>query len=103
MTWLRNYNVKLFDSIDTLEQERKEAFERAEQERKEAAERVEQKRREAAERAERKRKERIASLTAEKTSLNTELSNLKGIFSGKRRKEIETRLADIETELKKLN
>ena len=40
-----------------------------------------------------------ASLTAEKTTLQTELSNLKGLFSGKRRKEVESRLAEIEKEL----
>ena len=38
----------------------------------------------------------------EKGVLNEELANLKGIFTGKRRKEIETRLAEIETELKGL-
>ncbi len=43
-----------------------------------------------------------AELNAEKAALSTELANLKGLFSGKRRKEIETRLAEIETEIKKL-
>ncbi len=44
----------------------------------------------------------IALMKNEKTSLQTELSNLKGMFSGKRRKEIEARLAQIDNELKKL-
>lgn len=44
----------------------------------------------------------IALLNAEKANLQTKLSNLKGIFSGKRRKQIETRFAEIESELKKL-
>ncbi len=89
---------KLFDNIDTLQQEREEAFEHAEQERKEAEERA----RKAAERAERERQERIAAINSEQAALQTELPNLKGLFSGKRRKEIETRLAEIDAELKKL-
>lgn len=44
----------------------------------------------------------FAALNSEKTTLQTELSNLKGLFTGKRRKEIEARLAEIETELKSL-
>ena len=43
-----------------------------------------------------------ASLTSEKKTLQNELSNLKGLFTGKRRKEIESRLVEIEAELKKL-
>lgn len=104
---------KLFNSLDTLERERKEAAERAEQElreaaeraerqRKEAAERAERERKEAIERAERERQERIAALTAEQASLQAELLTLKGFFTGKRRKEIEARLAQIDAELKKL-
>ena len=46
--------------------------------------------------------EKRTNLTAEKETLQTELSNLKGLFSGKRRKEIESRLVEIETELKRL-
>ncbi len=38
----------------------------------------------------------------ERTSLQTELSNLKGLFTGKRRKESEARLGEIDVELKKL-
>ena len=45
---------------------------------------------------------KIASLNDEKTSLQTELSNLKGIFSGRRRKQIEARLSEIDIELNKL-
>ena len=55
---------------------------------------------------ERRRKEerarRKAQLEQECTRLQTELANLKGFFTGKRRKELEARLAEIETELKKL-
>ena len=94
---------KLFRSADTLKAEQEEGRERIAQERQEAAERAERKRKEEAERVEQHRRERIASLTTEQASLNTELANLKGLFSGKRRKEIEERLAEIEAELKKLN
>ena len=41
-------------------------------------------------------------LSEEQENLKKELSNLKGLFTGKRRKEIEARLAEIETELKGL-
>lgn len=75
---------------------------------REAREKTEREAREAREKAEKEAarekawQEKIASLNAEKTSLQTELANLKGIFSGKRRKQIETRLAQIENELKGL-
>lgn len=51
---------------------------------------------------EKARQQRIATLNTEKANLQTELANLKGIFSGRRRKEIEARLAQIENELKSL-
>ena len=43
-----------------------------------------------------------ASLKAGRESLRQELASLRGFFTGKRRKEIEARLAEIEAELKKL-
>lgn len=55
--------------------------------------------------AEDKKKEdekRKKSLTSERISLQNELANLKGLFSGKRRREIEHRLAEIEKELEHL-
>ena len=55
--------------------------------------------------AEDKKKEdekRKKSLTSERISLQNELANLKGLFSGKRRREIERRLAEIEKELEHL-
>ena len=42
------------------------------------------------------------SLQEEKTALEQELNNLKGLFTGKRRKEIEARLNEIERSLKQL-
>ena len=89
---------KLFESIDTLDEERKAAKEKAEAERKAA----EEERRLEAEKAEAERKAKIETLNYEKRTLSVELANLKGLFTGRRRKEIEARLAQIETELKKL-
>ena len=71
---------KLFDSLETLPAERRAAQEKAEAE----------------------RKAKIASLEAEQAALNEELANLRGLFTGKRRKEIEARLGEISSELKKL-
>ena len=114
------FDWKLFDSIDTLEAEREEAIERekvaaekaeadrraaaekAEAERRAAEEKAEAERKAAAEKAEAERKAKIAKLEEEQAALNEELANLKGLFTGKRRKEIETRLDEISTELKKL-
>ena len=46
--------------------------------------------------------ERAAGLKEEQSALKSELANLKGLFAGKRRREIETRLAAIDRELKQL-
>ena len=78
---------RLFNNIDTLEQERAEGR---------SAQRSSQ------ERVKREKAEQRIGLEAEQADLQTELSNLKGLFTGKRRKEIEARLAEIKNELKKL-
>ena len=52
--------------------------------------------------AEKRRLDRIAALEAEKQRIKTELPHIKGLFTGKRRKEIESRLAEIEKELASL-
>ena len=92
---------KLFESVETIEQERaaaKVAAERqAEQRRLEAARKAEQKRIEAENRTARK-----LALSREKSDLMNELINLKGLFTGKRRREIESRIAEIDYELKGL-
>ena len=78
---------------------------KAEREKREKAEREAREARERAERAlaeEKVRKESITALSVEKSNLQTELANLKGLFTGRRRKEIEARLAQIEKELKHL-
>ena len=90
------------EATERAERERQETAERAERERKEAAELAERKRREAAVKAEEERQSRLAALNQEKAALTAELTALKGLFSGKRRKEIEVRLAEIDSELKKL-
>lgn len=51
---------------------------------------------------ERERAEKTSKLNEEKVTLQTELSNLKGLFTGKRRREIEARLAGIDHELNQL-
>ena len=64
--------------------------------------------REDREKAEREAKERAArearraELTTEKEKLAAELPNLKGLFSGGKRKQIEARIAEIDAELAKL-
>lgn len=58
---------KLFNDLETLEQERK-----------------------------------VALLESERTKLQTELANLKGLFTGRRRREIEARLAEIEMQFQSL-
>lgn len=100
---------KLFNSLETIEQEREEsAARKAEEARLEADRKAEEVRLEAERKAEKARLEaerkakRAAELNAEKSALCTKLSNLKGLFTGKRRKEIEARLEAIEHELKGL-
>ena len=85
---------KLFNSIDTLKQEREDAKKRWQEEQK----RRDAERNRYMEEHARKR----ATLESERNALQTELAKLKGLFTGKRRKEIEARLAEIEAELKKL-
>ena len=50
-----------------------------------------------------RREERKAALAQERAALQAELANLKGLFSGKRRKELEARLTEIDNEWKGLN
>ena len=50
-----------------------------------------------------RREQHIKELTENRESLKRELTELRGLFTGKRRKEIEAQLAEIETELKGLS
>ena len=52
--------------------------------------------------AEKRRLDRIAALEAEKQRIETELPHIKGLFTGKRRKDIESRLVEVEKELASL-
>lgn len=93
---------RLFGSIDTLEQEHKEGLARAKAERiakeKAEAERIAKEKQAEAERQAQKR----SKLLSEQDRLRSELSQLKGLFSGKRRKEIEAQLGEILAELQEL-
>lgn len=89
---------KLFNNVDTIESERKTAMELAKAKREAVAEEA----RIVAEKTEVERKEKIEALTAETDKLQAELPNLKGLFSGGKRRQIEARLAEIEAELKEL-
>ena len=62
----------------------------------------EKRRAEAAAREAERKAQRKVDLGREKESLTTELPTLKGLFAGKRRREIENRLAEIERELSRL-
>ena len=53
--------------------------------------------------AEKRRLDKVAVLETEKQQIKTELPHIKGLFTGKRRKEIESRLAEIEIEMSSLN
>ena len=77
-------NWKLFNSIDTLEAEQAAA------------------RKAAAERDEAERKARIEALTKEKATLQAMLPSIKGLFAGSKKAKIESRLTEIEAELKTL-
>ena len=92
----------LFASIKDYQdsKERAALCKKAYEEKKAAREERERAKRAA--REERERANRAAALNTEKSNLQTELANLKGLFTGKRRKEIEARLAQIENELNSL-
>ena len=94
---------KMFNSVDTIEQEFFEFKAHREILREHAAQRrmEEKMRRKAA--AKKSREEQVLKLRKEKSALQKELAELKGLFTGKRRKEIEARLAAIEKELKGLS
>ncbi len=92
---------KLFDSVEQLKEQQEALQQRGEQMRQERRrQEEEEKHRRQEER--RKKEEARTALETERARLQTELANLKGFFTGKRRKEIEARLAEIEAELKKL-
>ena len=97
---------KLFTSPDTLEEERLLATKRIERERMEIEEKN---RKEAEERAKKEKNRQIEQLNSnisssqqKKASVEAELANLKGLFSGKRRRELEGEIASLDAFIKKL-
>ena len=80
--------ARLFNRVETLDQDRMEMAHKLAEAKRRAAEK--------------QRAEKVAKLKKEAGALQAELSNLKGLFIGKRRREIEARLAEIERELKGL-
>ena len=100
---------KLFNNLSTLEQERDEANRRCQEEEYRLREgerlRQEERLRQAEEfrrQQEFKRTLQKSALESERIELRTELASLRGLFTGKRRREIEARLAEIEEGLKNL-
>jgi hypothetical protein len=107
---------KLFDSLDTLEEKRKAAAEKAEAERKATAEKAERERKRQQEEAhkreekarkqalaqEEERKNRICELKEKKQNAERELENLKGLFTGKRRKELQNEIQLWQSEIDRL-
>ena len=89
---------KLFGSLETLEQERTEARKCAEKARK--REKEEYARRLTEKKAAIERT--LMSLQQEKESLQIELANLRGLFTGKRRRQIEERIGQIDAKQKAL-
>ena len=94
---------RLFQSVDTLEEEREEARNRQEQEKARRIAQLQQQREEARKRQEQEKARRIAQLQQQRADVQSELANLKGLFTGMRRREIEAQLAEIDSKLKALN
>ena len=96
--WCDVAGWKLFNNFSTLEAERAEQARRAEEETRRRAEEQARRAAEQARLAEQARQQRLAALAAEETRLQNELASLRGLFTGKRRREIEERLAAIRSE-----
>ena len=101
---------RLFQSVDTLEEEREEARKRQEQERKRQEQerarhiaQLQQQREAERKHQEQEKARRIAQLQQQRADVQSELANLKGLFTGMRRREIEAQLAEIDSKLKALN
>ena len=94
--------IKLFSDINTLEQQRAAIIAEQEQKRREERIRKEKLEEERQERDKKEREEEKKRLLSERDYLIGERANLKGLFSGRRRKEIERRLSEIDGELREL-
>ena len=108
--------MRLFENLDTFDQEYQEAVLREQKRREmeqrrqeEASRRAEKARQEKQRRQEEEKRrqeearaQRRADLEAERIRMRAELPNIKGLFSGGKRRQVEARLAEIEEELKKV-
>lgn len=94
---------KLFDSVDTIEQEREIKMAEVKRQEDEKRNKEEEERRRKEEEERQEREARIQKLLREKAYFQTQLANLKGLFTGKRKKELTAKLQVIENRLKKLN
>ena len=93
---------KLFDNLDNLEEERRVARAKRAEEKRLAEERAREEKRLAEEKALQEKKERIQALHQEMDSLQAELAALRGLFTGRKRKELEARMEDMNRELREL-
>ena len=93
---------KLFDNLDNLEEERRVARAKRAEEKRLAEERAREEKRLAEEKALQEKKERIQALHQEMDSLQAELAALRGLFTGRKRRELEARIEDVNRELREL-
>ena len=93
---------KLFDNLDNLEEERRVARAKRAEEKRLAEERAREEKRLAEEKALQEKKERIQALHQEMDSLQAELAALRGLFTGRKRKELEARIEEANRELQEL-
>ncbi len=93
---------KLFDNLDNLEEERRVARAKRAEEKRLAEERAREEKRLAEEKALQEKKERIQALHQEMDSLQAALAALRGLFNGRKRKELEARIEDTNRELREL-
>ena len=93
---------KLFDNLDNLEEERRVARAKRAEEKRLAEERAREEKRLAEEKALQEKKERIQALHQEMDSLQAALAALRGLFTGRKRRELEARIEDANRELREL-
>ena len=91
-------NWRLFHNYMTIDQERKEAAEQVERKRIAA----ERRRLEENKRKRQSLSEKIAAAEQRQETAKNELSNLKGFFAGRRRKELEKELSALDTQIQDL-
>ena len=93
---------RLFSSAETLETERTAVHQRGEEARQRRQEEERCRQEEERRREEEQRAQRRNALETERARLQAESPNIKGLFSGGKRRQVEARLAEIEAELARL-